>query len=309
MKKFITKIGLFSIFALLFYVIIMPLWAYIMPSFMAKNVRSCVGCYGHLYSRVRDAENIKNPDILFIGSSHSYRGFDTRIFAKNGIKAFNLGSSSQTPINSQVLLKQYLDKINPKMVVFEVYVGTLTSDGIESALDLLSNNKIDRNAAKMAWDINKLQTYNTLLYGYFRQIFNLNKNFKEPQYQDGNTYVKGGGFVESDFRKNPLLDEKIADWELNPAQIKALKENIELVKSRHIPYLLVQAPISGKLYNARTNNAEVDQMLSKLGPYKNFQGDIKLNDTVDFYDSNHLNQQAVVKFDNYFIQYLNSLKK
>ena len=25
---------------------------------MAKNVRSCVGCYGHLFSRVKDAEKI-----------------------------------------------------------------------------------------------------------------------------------------------------------------------------------------------------------------------------------------------------------
>ena len=110
---------------------------------MAKNVRSCVGCYGHLYSRVKDAEKIKNPDILFIGSSHSYRGFDTRVFQKHGIKAFNLGSSSQTPINSKVLLKQYLDKINPKMVVIEAYAGTISADGVESSLDLLSNNKID----------------------------------------------------------------------------------------------------------------------------------------------------------------------
>lgn len=272
---------------------------------MAKNVRSCVGCYGHLYSRVKDAEKIKNPDILFIGSSHSYRGFDTRVFQKHGIKAFNLGSSSQTPINSKVLLKQYLDKINPKMVVIEAYAGTISADGVESSLDLLSNNKIDINAFNMALEVNKFQTYNTLLYGYFRQVFGLNKNFEEAQVQNESTYIKGGGYVESKFKKNPLKEEPVEKWNINPKQIAVLKENIDYLKSKNISYIIVQAPITEKLYKSKTNNKEVDSLLSTFGNYKNFQGEIKLNDTLDFYDSNHLNQEAVVRFNEKFIEYFN----
>lgn len=98
MKLFIKNIILFTCYILLFYIIVTPLWSFVMPNFMAKNVRNCVGCYGHLFSRVRDAEKMKNPDILFLGSSHAYRGFDTRIFSKHGITSFNLGSSAQTPI-------------------------------------------------------------------------------------------------------------------------------------------------------------------------------------------------------------------
>lgn len=309
MRQFLIKIGVFSVFATIFYIVVMPIWAHIMPPFMAKNVRNCVGCYGHLFSRVKDAEQVKNPDILFIGSSHSYRGFDTRVFAQHGIKAFNLGSSSQTPLNSKVLLKQYLDKINPKMVVIEAYTGTLTSDGVESSLDILSNNKIDGNSVKMAWDIHQLTTYNTLLYGYFRQILDFNKNFTEPQKQGGDYYIKGGGFVESEFRKNPLLDEPVGKWEINPKQIQALKENINFLKAKNIPYLIVQAPITEKLYHSKANNQEVNALLSSLGTYKNFQGEIPLNDTLDFYDNNHLNQPAVVRFNEYFIKYFNLSKK
>ena len=192
------------------------------------------------------------------------------------------------------------------MVVYEVYAGTLTSDGVESSLDLLSNNQIDKNAFEMAKDINQLTTYNTLIYGLFRQFFGLNKNFKEPKIQDGNTYIKGG-FVESDFRKNPLNEEQIDKWNLNPKQIEILKENINFIKKRNIPIVLVQAPITKKLYDARTNNKEVDKLLSTLGTYKNFYGSIPLNDTIDFYDSNHLNQQAVVKFNKNVISFLNTI--
>ena len=139
MKKFLLNLLKFIAFAIPFYVIAICLWSWMMPQFLAKNTRNKLASYGHLYSRAREAENIKNPDILFLGSSHAYRGFDTRVFAKHGIKAFNLGSSSQSPINTQVFLKQYLDKIQPKFVVYEVYAGTLCTDGVESSLDMLIN--------------------------------------------------------------------------------------------------------------------------------------------------------------------------
>lgn len=306
MKKFIITTGLFIIFAGVFYIIALPIWSFIMPPFMAKNVRNCIGCYGHLFTRVNEIPNVKNPNILFLGSSHAYRGFDPRVFQEAGISTFNLGSSAQTPINTKVLLQQYLDKIKPKMVVYEVYAGTLSNNGIESSLDLLSNNYIDLNSLNMAIEIGKLQSYNTLLYGFFRQIFGLNKNFQEPTYQNDNHYIKGG-FVESNFKKNPLNEEILDKWNLNTRQIKILKENIDFIKKRNIPVVLVQAPITQKLYDARTNNLEIDKELSLLGTYKNFYGTIPLNDTTDFYDNNHLNQQGVVKFNKKVIEYLHSL--
>lgn len=304
MKKFLIYLGIFGMFAIFFYIVVMPLWSSILPPFMSKNVRSCIGCYGHFFSRTQDAENIKNPDILFLGSSHSYRGFDTRVFAKHGLKTFNLGSSSQSPVNTNVLLKQYLEKMKPKLVIYDVYAGTLGIDGQESALDMLSNGKLDKNAAIMAFEINNLNTYNTLILTGFRKFFNLNKNFKENEKQGDDFYVKNGGFVETKFRENKLLDEKVRAWNINKKQAEKLKENIQILKENNTPYLLVQTPITQKLYNARTNNKEMDKMFSELGPYKNFYGELKLNDTTDFYDSNHLNQIAVERFNLQLIKYL-----
>lgn len=305
MKKFLLNLLKFIAFAIPFYVIAICLWSWMMPQFLAKNTRNKLASYGHLYSRVRDVENIKNPDILFLGSSHAYRGFDTRVFAKYGIKAFNLGSSSQSPINTQVFLKQYLDKIQPKFVVYEVYAGTLCTDGVESSLDMLINGKIDKNAVDMSFKVHNLMTYNTLIYGYFRQIFNLNKNITEPEKQGDDFYVENGGFVETTVaRENTSLDFEKSKWELNDKQIQALRENIEILQQRKIPFLLVQTPITKALYNSKTNNKEVDDLLSKLGKYKNFTGDFNFDDRKDFYDDNHMNQKAVVEFNEKFIEYL-----
>lgn len=274
-----------------------------MPDFMAKNVRNCIGCYGHLNTRVKEIPNYKDVDLLILGSSHAYRGFDTRVFEKHGLSAFNLGSSSQSPIQTNVLLNQYLDHLNPKLVVLEVYAGTLGIDGVESSLDLAANNKMDWNYIKTLADLKNIRSVNSAIYGSFREVFGLNDNFVEDLIQAEDKYVKGG-FVETEFRQNPLNNEKSQAWEINPTQIKYLERNIELLNDKNIPFILVQAPITNKLYQAKTNNEEVDQLLSKLGHYKNFQGDLELNDTLDFYDSNHLNQPAVERFNAYFLNYL-----
>ncbi|WP_374329189.1 hypothetical protein [Soonwooa sp.] len=297
MKKFLINIGLFTVFAVFFYIIIMPLWGSVMPPFMAKNVRNCMGCYGHTFTRMKDAAKTKDIDVLIVGSSHAYRGIDPRIFEKEGITAFNLGSSSQTPINTKALLHQYLDKIKPKMVLYEAYAGTLTIDGVESSLDLLSNNKIDINAINMADEIHNLLAYNTLLFSSFRQTFGLNKNFKEAPKQAGDHYISPTGFVETEYRKNIFNKEDKTHWDLRENQKEELTNNINYIKSKGIEVYIIQTPITQKLYDAINNNAEVDHFLSSLGTYKSYQHALPLKDSTDFYDSNHLNQIAIEKFN------------
>lgn len=297
MKKFLITGSLFGGFALLFYIIIMPLWSSFLPPFMAKNVRSCIGCYGHTYTRMQDANKTKNIDVLVVGSSHAYRGIDPRILEEYGISTFNLGSSAQTPINTKILLHQYLDHIKPKLVIYEAYAGTLNIDGVESSLDLLSNNQIDTNAIQMANEVHNLLSYNTLIFSSFRQIFGLNNNFKEPLTQGLDTYIPATGYVETKFRKNIFNKENIDSWKLLDRQKEELLNNINYIKSKGIQVYIIQTPITKTLYNSIKNNNEVDHYLSNLGTYKNYQHAMQLNDSTDFYDNNHLNQVAVNKLN------------
>ena len=139
-----TLIFWFSIFALTFYIVAICLAGDFIPSKWTKNLIYKSGGAGHSLNRFDEVKNKENVDILFLGSSHTYRGFDNRIFnnaSANGFTSFNLGSSAQTPIQTEVLLNRYLNQLNPKIAIYEVYPITFTLDGIESAMDLISNDQ------------------------------------------------------------------------------------------------------------------------------------------------------------------------
>jgi hypothetical protein len=303
MKILIKNISLFFSLALVTYLLLIFVVEAKFPQVFSPNVNYMVGySQGHLFTRINEAKNLrKNIDVLFLGSSHAYRGFDPRNFKNKSV--FNLGSSIQSPIQTQVLLNRYLEKINPKTIIYEVYPAALTVDGVEASLDLISNDRNDFNSLKMALELNNIKTYNTLIYGYFADFLNLNENFVEPIKKGDDIYISGG-YVEKEVKyyKHQITKEK-NEWKFNPKQIKKFEENISLIKRKNINLILVYAPFTKSLYNSYTNNNYVDSLMESYGlPYYNFNELMLLDDSIDFYDPSHLNQIGVNKFNKKLIE-------
>ncbi len=308
MYKFIKKIGLFFLFASIFYIVALFLWGKIMPWYFKPNLNYRIGSYGHMHTRLKEVKNYTDVDILFLGASHTYRDFDPRIFKKQGYKSFNLGSSAQTPIQTLVLLKRHLAQLNPKLVIFEVHPAILTIDGVESAGDIISNEKNDIHSLKMALSLNHLKIYNTLTYAYINDLFSFNKNFKEPLFKENDTYISGG-FVErklSFYSPRILPKEKI---NLNKKQLTAFNECLKFIHNMDIPIILVYAPIPTSSYNRFLNNEEFDSIMSQYSKYYNFNKTLSLNDSLYFFDSDHLNQNGVEIFNRQFINTIPDLKE
>jgi len=302
MKKFIKSIILFIPYTIVIYLLMLIIWGTLLPGKYNFNLNYRIGSYGHMYSRMRDVKKVKNIDILILGSSHAYRGFDPRIFQKYGLSAFNLGSSGQTPIQTKLLLDKYLDKINPKIIIFEVSPLIFSTDGVESALDLIANDIIDSHTIKMSIELNHLKVYNTLLYGLFSQLVNLNAGYREPIARRDDTYIPGTGYVE---KKPKYNDEKTADdkrYEINETQLLYFKKVVDMIKSKNISLLLVQAPVTSTLYKSYGINARFDNIMEQNGNYINYNNRIDLDNFLHFYDLHHLNQRGVSLFNEMLIQ-------
>lgn len=303
MKHFLLNGLKFLLFSSVFYGIFIFVWGSLAPSYLKPNINYRLGSYGHMHTRLSEVKNYQNIDILFLGSSHAYRGFDPRIFAKYGYSSFNLGSSAQTPIQTKVLIDRYLENLNPKTVIYEVYPRTFATDGVESSVDLIANDQNDLHSLEMALEMNHIKTYNTLIYASIRQSLHLDQSYKEPRSRNLDKYISGG-FVEKEIRYFNPKDFSVNKIKLNKNQMEVFSDIVKLLKDRNIELILVFAPITKAKYSKYTNINYFDSIMRNYSTYYNFNTSDFLNDTLHFYDSHHLNSIGVKRFNNRLIKTL-----
>lgn len=298
--KIVKQIFLFIGFLIPVYLGFLFFWGEVLPGIFKKNLSYYPGGYGHLYTRLEEAKKCEDIDVLFLGSSHTYRGFDTRIFEEENLKCFNLGSSSQTPLQTKIVLNRYLDNLNPKVVVYEVNPHIFNIDGVESSLDLIANDYIDFNSFKLAVNQNHIKVYNTLLFSVYKMF--LKSEINEPKIKDEDTYISGG-FVERkmSYLKNTSKQEKI-QWTLKKNQVNCFEEIITMLNQKNIKIVLIQAPITKNDYNFTENNDSFDKWMTSVATYYNFNKMIYLSDSLHFYDNDHLNQNGVTLFNNKILE-------
>jgi len=268
-----------------------------------SNLNYQKSSYGHMQTRMSEVRTVEKVDILFLGSSHAYRGFDVRYYQELGLDVFNLGSSSQSPIQSKLLLDRYLEKLNPNHIIFEINVGRLASDGVESSVDIIANDRNDWHSIEMAFNIRHLKTINTLIYGFYKDVFS-SEVIQEPKVRGEDEYIKGG-FVAKKlkyFDKKEDYPEVDYTWRKN--QLEALDE-ISMMASEHdVRLTFVHSPITESYYKTYPNMDQFDEYMKSVGEYINFNKILDLDDSVDFYDPRHLNQNGVEKFNRAVIDIL-----
>jgi len=296
--KFLLRICVFLVFSSTIYSILICVAGEILPKYLKRNILYTLGSVGFTHTRLEEAKITENIDILFLGSSHAYRGFDNRIFQKHGYSSFNLGTSSQTPLQTHTLLKRYVKKIKPKIIILEVSPMSFEADGVESSIDILSNDLKDLNSITMVLNQNHIKAYNTLIYSIYRDLIDINKDFAEPPNKGGDFYISGG-FVENKCNK-VILDttQSIAKTiNYSKTQLKCFEAIINEVRELNMRLILIQAPITSLKYATYLDNTSFDEKMMKYGEYFNFNTLMSLTDSIYFYDSHHLNQLGVDKFN------------
>ncbi len=303
MKLFLKKCLTFGLFAAPVYVGLVIFWGAVAWPGLNSNVNYIRAPKGHVLTRLREVKSMSEPDLLIVGSSHAYRGFDVRIFRAAGYSCFNLGTSSQTPIQTRLLLRRYIDRIRPRVLIFEVSPLLFSNDGVESALELIANDRNDLETVKMIWNIPHIKVINTALFGFAHDFLCAGDTLPEAPRKGADTYIPGG-YVEQDmshWTPEPLSPRILRP---RPVQIRAFRDVLAMCSKRNIPVFLIQAPVSEKLNRSLINEADFDSLMSASGPYWNFNGLAGLVDSLDFSDEHHLNQKGVTLFNHALIDTL-----
>lgn len=303
MKVLIKNIALFT--ASLFFCILslFSLLSFRSDWIKPTNIRYKPTCAGKLNDRFLESQTIHQVDILFLGSSHCYRGFDTRLFQKEGLTTFNWGSSSQTPIQSALILSQCINQIQPKMIVLEIFPDLYNGNGLESTLDFISNTGIHSLSNSMMLQTNDVSGYNTWLYSVIKNAINPKQSI--PCDFEMEQYVQGGYVEKLKFTPASKFSSSPIQLVVNDKQLNAIQYISQEAKERHIPLVFVLAPMTAAYYNQYQN---MEEMLQILNPYCdtiiNFNPVDSTYQAKHFYDPHHLNQSGVEIFNRQLIPIL-----
>jgi hypothetical protein len=308
------------------------------------------------HPRIRWEEfyNISNKnerlDLIFLGSSHAYRSFDPKIFNSSmGINSFNMGHSSQNPVDSYYVLKEVLKYQKPKVVVFEQYFvidegentdftsATYTYDYIKPSFNKFSclvnefnvkdypkailmavrdkNNWIDRNIIKA----NILREYKLIKQfatGKKDSEETPNKSLKGEVYQ-GLGYVSNDGIASEKelITENQFKNYNGPNW--NEKRLVYNNKVLQLCKENNIKVIMVTAPLPPASLKLIKNYDEIHNKYQKIAnnngveylDYNYINIDKKMFTDKNFKDGDHLNTSGVEILDNDLVTHLKPLIK
>ena len=249
-----------------------------------------------------DLNSSKKYDFIVLGSSHAYRSFNPKEFEKKGVSFYNLGSSSQAPVNSFCILKKYIEHADN--FILEVYPVGFNLTGKESFMVLANINNNYDLLTDMAFEMSDLRAFNLITIKPF-----INNELRKRPYNYYNCdYFYKGFALNTDSVKSIKKSEIITlNFSMIYKQFGYLKKMIELCKSRHKKITFIYAPIPSYL-----NIQGQDRFLNMIAKFTkrnscnflDFHTLNSLNDRTDFYDNNHLNSNGVNKFNTILIKSL-----
>ncbi|WMN06817.1 hypothetical protein QYS48_33840 [Marivirga arenosa] len=304
MKLFIKRFLLVSFVS----VLIIPPFIYLLhilfPSPFLPNINYKKNGSGLLGAKLAEADTTRDIDVLVIGSSHAYRSINTQIF--KSISILNLGSSGQTPIQSNYLLNKYLAELKPKVILWEVFPGLLNSDGLESSIDFISNiePRVSEIENQLFLDSNGKEIITlTYIINVFEFFFNpvnaKTENEKEM-------YLPGGFIMKKNYQNAHGLKDRKTYFDFPPNQNDKLEKGISFIHNTlpETKIFLFQAPITNYYFEAINNMPEFDSFFESLTLaennllYKNFNltKQNNYNDSIDFYDAVHMTYIGANKF-------------
>ncbi len=290
------------------------------------------------YTRIMMHEfyNQDNIDILFLGSSHCYRSFDTSITdVEFGANTFNAGSSRQHLDASYALLVEANREYELSEVYVELYYFMLQDDTHETRTEMTSTyiisdymkpsiNRIRfilQAGGKEHWVNGFVQAKRNgnkiFVPGYVSDLVKRkhNDSYKCYEYVDSSDgYYSGKGFVAS--TQELSVEDTDFTSDITPIAANAISEDskksiidiISYCQRENISLTFVSAPMpDAMLVNVGDYDVYIRQVREFLAPYRIDYYDFNLckegyySGQNDFYkDKDHLNLKGAQAFSKVF---------
>lgn len=279
----------------------------------------------------------ENIDVLFLGSSHAFRTYDTAIADEIlGKKTFNAGSNGQLLATSYYLLREAASRNKLETVyldtVFMISARTIPEN--ESSMYYISDYmEWSENKVDYLWETGGIRSFvNGVFCTCRRNLRNINiiknirsKSLSAGDYSNltfGTESYKGEGFVYVDRKIDGEIDfeEKAGRYDLTPEipmvddAYEYLMKIIDYCNENDINLVLVDQPMPDELLSGVKGYKNYVAFLSRISQengigYMNFNLYKGYDKSLEnYYDENHLNGSGAQKYTEIFCNTVNALE-
>lgn len=250
---------------------------------------------GGTYVKTHEFKTNEMHDIVIVGSSHAYRGYDPRIFGEYGFNTYNLGTSDQKLMCSYYLIKNYINHNNCKLLILDLYDRVFSQSNIESHSDMIQNIPSDKAALQISLASKDLRAINMFTLRLFNKI-------SKPLDSDTLGYIKG--YLPT--KKQLRLPAKKRDYtyKTNDEALQYLdkilgylkQEGVKVVMTEHALPTVSPAPDHAQF------RKDVFHILDKYNvPWFDYTTDSSMTEIQYFADESHLNIKGVYKYNHRLI--------
>ncbi|MCB9025791.1 MAG: SGNH/GDSL hydrolase family protein [Bdellovibrionaceae bacterium] len=241
--------------------------------------------------RERPAEQLKKNQLLFVGDS-SIEGvglnfeetfpqiFEKALFNESNIQFINMGIRRSSTITQLVRLKEYIDIIQPKYLLWSLTENDFDEDFIflKTALDF------NENGNPIKFDLNFFSYSNPQI---FDSLF-----FGLDAYNNGYSAIFRHLYINNKLSKHLVGNDRL------PAYCNALDEGIQLAKERNIKIQFIILPFGPDYYSIYEQGSLKEKLNKIVGCLASTPIDLRLDSIQtksDFFqeDLMHFNAKGI----------------
>jgi len=298
LKKFISSSFKFAVAFGLVYLLLLVVLCEVKLSGKPLVFRACQGLVwkgGYTYDRFKEFDPNHVYDILVFGSSRANRGINPKNFDAFGYRAYNLSTDDQTPINTEVLVREYVKPHYCRLVIIDLYDKVFAQPDLESTSDLIQNVSEHTAALRMAYKSKDVRSLNSFC------VRMLLRN-KAPLYEAETDLYKGFRGLKKDsvsFKSNHTPYKSIL------RNIESLNRTLSYLKSINMPVLLVSQPMIfyKRMANHQLFLKDIESVIKQNNVrFYNFTNDASVLSIDDYADECHLSIIGANKYSEFLLK-------
>lgn len=298
MKKLLINGLLFFTITIVAYLLLFAVLFFIKPSgvpFVYRATQGNLSEGGGTWLKLHQFDKEKKWDVIVLGSSHAFKGYDPAVFSKHGLEMYNLGTSNQHMMCTYYIAKNTLNKENCKLVILDMFDRVFSNEMIESMSDIIQNTPDDKTAIEIALSTPDIRAINMITLRLFNKT-------TVPLNTDTLGYVRGYK-VARQFVTPEIADKEKAffSYITNERQLRYLDKLLGYLKEAGIPVVVAEHPLP-HIYTAREHDkfiADIKPVLEKHEvKFLDYTNDKEFIYKLSYFsDENHLNHLSVPKYN------------